>query len=127
MLRLLRHPVSANRVSLRFNVQSSRPRSSHPKGGYLISSLLRSCHTRTSHLRSNHMINNHSAVLKESKYVEKIPFLRYKNAKSLTKRIRANIKAKNRGTKGYKSMSIDKLLSMLDKSEPVKKLKLCKI
>ena len=73
------------------------------------------------------MINNHSAVLKESKYVEKIPFLRCKNAKSLTKRIRANIKAKNRGTKGYKSMSIDKLLSMLDKSEPVKKLKLCKI
>ena len=34
------------------------------------------------------------------------------------------LKAKNRGIKGYKSMSIDKLLSTLDKSEKAKKLKI---
>ena len=33
------------------------------------------------------------------------------------------LKAKNRGIKGYKSMSIDKLLSILDKSEQAKKNK----
>ena len=33
------------------------------------------------------------------------------------------LKAKNGGTKGYKSMSIDKLLSTFDASEPMKKLK----
>ena len=34
------------------------------------------------------------------------------------------LKAKNKGIKGYKSMSIYKLLSILDQSEQVKKLKL---
>ena len=34
---------------------------------------------------------------------------------------------KIRGNKGYKSMSIDKLLSILDKSEQVKKLKLLEV
>ena len=33
------------------------------------------------------------------------------------------LKAKNRGIKDYKSVSIDKLLSMLDKSEQVKETK----
>ena len=33
------------------------------------------------------------------------------------------LKAKNRGIKGNKSISIDKLLSILDASEPVKKTK----
>ena len=33
------------------------------------------------------------------------------------------LNAKNRGIKGYKSVSIDKLLSILDKSEQVKKTK----
>ena len=30
------------------------------------------------------------------------------------------LKAKNRGIKGYKSMSIDKLLSIIDVAEPTK-------
>ena len=34
------------------------------------------------------------------------------------------LKAKNRGIKDYKSVSIGKLLSILDKSEQIKKLKL---
>ena len=34
------------------------------------------------------------------------------------------LNAKNRGIKGYKSMSIDKLLIILDASEPIKILKL---
>ena len=36
------------------------------------------------------------------------------------------LKAKNRGIKDYKSLSIDKLLSILDKSEQVKKSKAIK-
>ena len=36
----------------------------------------------------------------------------------------SELKAKNRGIKGYKSMSIDKLLSILDKSKKTRKLKL---
>ena len=37
------------------------------------------------------------------------------------------LKAKHIGIKDYKSLSIDKLLSILDKSEQVKKLKLSEI
>ena len=44
--------------------------------------------------------------------------LKYKNAKSIFEKIRT--KGKNRGIKGYKSMSIDKLLSILDASQPIK-------
>ena len=42
-----------------------------------------------------------------------------KNARSITKRTETN--CKNRGIKGYKSMYIDKVLSMLNASEPIKK------
>ena len=38
-----------------------------------------------------------------------------------------DIKAKKRKIKGYKSLSIDKLLSILDASEPTKKLNLSEI
>ena len=37
------------------------------------------------------------------------------------------LKAKNRGTKSNKSMSIDKLLNMPDKSKQLKRLKLSEI
>lgn len=40
-----------------------------------------------------------------------------KNARSITKRTETN--CKNRGIKGYKSMCIDKVLSMLNASEPI--------
>ena len=43
----------------------------------------------------------------------------YKNTKPITKRIREP-KAKNRGINGHKSISIDKLLSIIDISEPIK-------
>ena len=37
------------------------------------------------------------------------------------------LKAKDRGIEGYKSMSIDKLLSIFDKSELVKKIKAIRV
>ena len=43
--------------------------------------------------------------------------IRCKNARSITKRIETN--CKNRGIKGYKRMYIDKVLSMLNASEPI--------
>ena len=55
-----------------------------------------------------------------------LKYLLYKNAKHITKRIKT--KRKNRGIKNYKSIPIDKLLSILDASEPMeKKLKLPEI
>ena len=43
---------------------------------------------------------------------------KYKNAKSITERIKTN--CKNRGIKGYKNMSKDKLLSICNAPESIK-------
>ena len=43
------------------------------------------------------------------------------------KEFEKKVKAKNRGIKNYKSLCIDKLLSIFDKLEQVKKLKLSEI
>ena len=45
----------------------------------------------------------------------------------LLKELELKAKKKNRGIKGYNIMSIDKLLSILDASKPIEKLKLSEI
>ena len=57
--------------------------------------------------------------LKAYQYLKRIFRFTYNNAKSATKRIR--LKVKNKGIKDCKTLSIDKLFSILDKLKQVKK------
>ena len=99
---MTRHAVSPKGVLLRLKVRSSNPRSS----------LLRKSDRRSSHPRSTHLRSSQSAVLKAN--ILKNIFCKYRIAKSITKRMRT--KSKKRGIKDYKSISIDKSLSVLDTS-----------
>ena len=78
------------------------------KRSHIISSYPRSSHLRSSHQRTDTYLKK----IVQSIRVQKL------SLKEL------ELNAKNRGIKGYKSMSIDKLLIILDASEPIKILKL---
>ena len=69
-------------------------------------------------MKSNHLRRNHSIVLKASNY-KKAFFVYDIRMQNLSPK-KLELKAKNKGIKGCKSMSIDKLLSMLDSTELMK-------
>ena len=103
-------------------------RSNHPRSRHLKSRHLKSSYPRSSHLRNSYARSSHSAMLKASKYLKKLQFkVLFKVLLFNLSRKELELKAKNRGIEGYKSMSKDKLLSIFDKSELVKKTKAIRV
>ena len=103
-------------------------RSNHPRSRHLKSRHLKSSYPRSSHLRNSYARSSHSAMLKASTYLKKLQFkVLFKVLLFNLSRKELELKAKNRGIEGYKSMSKDKLLSIFDKSELVKKTKAIRV